>query len=121
MKPTTFLSTFLLFASIFAAPVAQAPSPTKSAVAAPTGDSAVSEYLIVMDDKEKRTWGEIFFEMGAKWPSIKAFETNQTNPFGDNMRAFTVKVTQAEADNIATMPNVVSVEKNGGVKMVGRV
>ncbi|KAK6515815.1 hypothetical protein TWF281_004405 [Arthrobotrys megalospora] len=121
MKPTTFLSTFLFVASILAAPVAQAPTPTGSAVAAPTGDAPVSEYIVVMNDTEKRTWGEIFFEMGAKWPTIKAFETNQTNPFGDNMRAFTVEVTQAQADNIATMPNVVSVEKNVEMKMIGRV
>ncbi|RVD85120.1 uncharacterized protein DFL_003451 [Arthrobotrys flagrans] len=121
MKPTTFLSTFFLFASILAAPVAQAPTPTESAVAAPSGDSAVSDYLVVMDDKEKRPWSEIFAEMGAKWPTITAFEGNQTHPFGDSMRAFTVEVTQAQADNIATMPNVVSVEKNSAVRMVGRL
>ncbi|KAK6342459.1 hypothetical protein TWF718_007862 [Orbilia javanica] len=122
MKPTTFLSTFILFASILAAPVAQAPTPTQSAVATPSKDSAaISDYLIVMNDEEKRPWTEIFAEMGAKWPAIKAFEGNQTHPFGNSMRAFTVEVTQAQADNIATMPNVFSVEKNSAVKMVGRV
>ncbi|KAF3227787.1 hypothetical protein TWF191_003309 [Orbilia oligospora] len=121
MKPSTFISTFLLFVSILAAPVAQAPTPTgtTTAAASPTGDSAISDYLIVMDDNEKRPWSEIFAEMGAKWPTIKAFEGNQTHPFGDNLRAFTVEVTQAQADNIATMPNVVSVEKNSAVRMIG--
>ncbi|KAK6518659.1 hypothetical protein TWF506_005794 [Arthrobotrys conoides] len=122
MKPSTMISTFIFFASILAAPVAQAPTPTSgsSATATPTKDSAaISDFLVVMDDNEKRPWTEIFAEMGAKWPTIKAFEGNQTHPFGDSLRAFTVEVTQAQADNIATMPNVVSVEKNSAVRMIG--
>ncbi|KAK6503756.1 hypothetical protein TWF481_008760 [Arthrobotrys musiformis] len=119
MKPATFFSTLLLLASALAAPAPQAPTKTTSIAASPT--AAVSDYIIVMNDTEKRPWSEIFAEMSEKWPEIKAFKTNETHPFGDSLRAFTVEVTEEEAGEIESMENVVSVEKNGEVKMVGRL
>ncbi|KAK6518800.1 serine protease [Arthrobotrys conoides] len=103
----------------------------------PKNDDPISEYLVVMTEDEKRAWPVIFDEMGYNATRVKetrdvhkflafdeqlgdssyiSFQTEEgtrIETFGKSIRAFTMKMRESDAEGMADMENVGSLEKNG--------
>ncbi|KAK6333042.1 hypothetical protein TWF718_010866 [Orbilia javanica] len=120
MKYSFVLSTSVLLGALsttLAAPVNPAAAATP---VASTDDT--DEYIIVLAPTEKRPWGQVFTDMGYNMTSRThaisvnkhTFGTNygDLRTFGKEFRAFTTHMKGADAASLASLPNVLSIEKD---------
>ncbi|RVD86195.1 uncharacterized protein DFL_004484 [Arthrobotrys flagrans] len=115
MKYSLLISTSILlgtFSTTLAAPV--------NPIAASSDDT--DEYIVVLAPTEKRPWGQVFTDMGYNMTSRAhsisvnkhTFGTNygDLRTFGKEFRAFTTHMKSTDAASLASLPNVLSIEKD---------
>ncbi|KAF3286166.1 hypothetical protein TWF970_009715 [Orbilia oligospora] len=120
MKYSLVISTSILlstFTTTLAAPV----NPSTATVPAASSDEG-DEYIIVLAPAEKRPWGQVFTDMGYNMTSRAhdisvnkhTFGTNygDLRTFGKEFRAFTTHMKSTDAASLASLPNVLSIEKD---------
>ncbi|EPS43346.1 hypothetical protein H072_2669 [Dactylellina haptotyla CBS 200.50] len=112
MKSTAYAYLLLTIIPLgLAGPISPGLSPAKEPDIA--NKDATETYLAVISDLEKRSWDDVFADMGYDHDKLKRLPASaEFSAFGHYSRAFTLRMSEAEKRHIESFPHIAYVEKN---------